>query len=131
MSASSKSFPLPVQLVFRKNFMLKHCFGAVFFCFNLTKSGRHDQPQSGSFLEGVIKREDPWDREAEWHASPSKHFNRYSPKHFNRFPLHQQFCGTHLRSLLERGTVRVERLALQNNIITHSDADLLSWRPEH
>ena len=56
MSASSKSFPLPVQLVFRKNFMLKHCFDAVFFCFNLTKSGRHDQPQSGSFLEGVRER---------------------------------------------------------------------------
>ena len=54
MSASSKSFPIPVQLVFRKNFM--HCFGAVFFCFNLTKSGRHDQPQSGTFLEGVRER---------------------------------------------------------------------------
>lgn len=56
MSASSKSFPLPVQLVLRKNFMLTHCFSAVFFFFNLTKSRRHHQPQSGFFLEGVRER---------------------------------------------------------------------------
>ena len=109
MSASSKSFPLPVQLVFRKNFMLKHCFGAVFFRFNLTKSGRHDQPQSGTFLEGVRERT----------LGTGKQ---------NGMPVHQNILtaippsiltgspyansigspyanSTHLRSLLKRGTV--------------------------
>lgn len=53
MSASSKSFPLPVQLVLRKNFMLKHCFGAVFFFFLISQN----QGDTTSHNQGPFSRE--------------------------------------------------------------------------
>ena len=54
---------------------------------------------------------------------------RSLPRNFVRFP--QQFAGTHLYSWVERGTVRVKRLAQEHNTVSPARARTRTARTNH